>query len=144
MNTAVKGLGVKPLLQRTTIDIPYVYRTDPYKPAPSISIQILSMSVILRPLCPAFKIRRACSFNHAHPTWIQRLVTEVAYADLCLAYSFCPSTAAFCGVSPLLSTTRAPIVLVTFNACLSTNLVASLGIEPSEPLTLDLQSSPPP
>ena len=65
MNTAVKGLGVKPLLQRTTIDIPYVYRTDPYKPAPSISIQILSMSVILRPLCPAFKIRRACSFNHA-------------------------------------------------------------------------------
>ena len=68
------------------------------------------------------QFHRACSFNHAHPTWIQRLVTEVAYADLCLAYSFCPSTAAFCGVSPLLSTTRAPIVLVTFNACLSMDL----------------------
>ena len=25
---------------------------------------------------------RACSFNHAHPYWVQRIVTEVAYADL--------------------------------------------------------------
>ena len=78
-------------------------------------------------------VRRACSFNHAHPTWIQRLVTEVAYADLCLAYSFCPSTAAFCGVSPLLSITRAPIVLVTFNSCLSTKFykMDEVGLEPT-------------
>ena len=46
------------------IDIPYVYRTA-LQTGAGISIQILSTSVVLRPLCPAFKIRRACSFNHA-------------------------------------------------------------------------------
>ena len=27
-------------------------------------------------------MRRVCSFNHTHPWWVQRIVTEVAYAGL--------------------------------------------------------------
>lgn len=74
----------------------------------NFSINIIANFFII---CKFF--HRACSFNHAHPCWVQRIVTEVAYADLCLAYSFCPSTAAYCGVSPLL-----PNVLALFSSWL--------------------------
>ena len=95
--------GVEPSYVVFQTTAPTAYATQAYGDAAGTRTRIVDV----KGQCPDRLDDGTMMRYHRHRRnnrkWIQRIVTEVAYADLCLAYSFCPSTAAFCGVSPLLS-----------------------------------------